>query len=196
MKKSFLILSLVITTVLFLSCRNGLLGREKTNSTEETAYIYLNVNTAGRTAMLKEDSTRVDRLKRIVLIGRHNGESHTFIDTTDEETTFVELLEELNDEDKKIKIQTGSWSFTLSATLDDVPFSGSTAQVIKTGTNTLSFNLSPEESYSNHGGMSIGVNVIKPVDADEPVLEKVVATLKKESGIRKKQMILQSQVML
>lgn len=173
MKKSFLIISLVITTTLFFSCRNGLQGRVNSGSDDEVAYIYINAETTGRSAMLKEDSTRVDRLTNIVLTGNHSGESYTLIDTGSEQT-----FAELTDEDKTFKVQTGSWSFTFSATLDGVPFSKNTTKEIIAGTNTLSFYLEPDSAYKNYGGMNITVFVEKPESPEDPVLEKVIATVK------------------
>lgn len=174
-KKSFLILSFVMVAALFVSCRNSVQGEKTPSGSNEYAYISINVQPVGRSAIVEKDSDLVKKINEIVLTGIREGDDEPIeLLTPDPETTFDELSEDISG----IKIQTGTWNFTFSAKLEDVAFSGTiNSQKIVTGNNTLNFTLAPE---INRGGFNIKLILQKSAQLstlDEEVLEKVVATL-------------------
>ncbi|MBO4857234.1 MAG: leucine-rich repeat protein [Treponema sp.] len=174
-KKSFLILSFVMVAALFVSCRNSVQGGKAPSGSNEYAYISINVQPVGRSAIVEKDSDLVKKINEIVLTGIREGDDEPIeLLAPDPETTFDELSEDISG----IKIQTGTWDFTFSAKLEDVAFSGTiNSQKIVTGNNTLNFTLAPE---INRGGFNIKLILQKSAQLstlDEEVLEKVVATL-------------------
>ena len=67
--------------------------------------------------------------------------------------------------DKRIELQTGYWSFTLSADLNGIPFSDTVTKLIEAGKeNEISFNLSVAEGFG--GGLGI---TLKFTDASNQV---------------------------
>ena len=165
-----------MVAALFVSCRNSVQGGNIPSGADDGyAYISINVKPAGRSAIVEKDSDLIKKLNEIVLTGIREGEAESIeLLAPDPDTTFDELAEQISG----IKIQTGTWSFTFSARLEGVLFSGTiNSQKIVTGNNTLSFTLAPE---TNRGGFSIKLEITKsPVQASmaDEVLEKVVATL-------------------
>ena len=130
MKNLFPILSILLLCTLFVSCSGLFESFNDDSSSAKTGYITLSVNTP-RTVLPSADKSK---LTNLVLEGTKTAESGLEI--------RADSLSELTS--KQIELETGSWSFTLSAKLNDVDFTSETVSAnISAGDVTpISFTLS------------------------------------------------------
>ena len=112
-----------------------------------------------------QEDLKVENLKKIkITVKLASGESKTLLE--------VDAYENLAD--YKIPVEEGTWDYTLSAMLKDVPYSGTTRKEIKKGlVNTISFKLSSDIHY---GKLSL---IVSWLNAEENSnANKIIATLK------------------
>ena len=112
-----------------------------------------------------QEDLKVENLKNIkITVKLASGESKTLLE--------VDAYENLAD--YKIPVEEGTWDYTLSAMLKDVPYSGTTRKEIKKGlVNTISFKLSSDIHY---GKLSL---IVSWLNAEENSnANKIIATLK------------------
>ncbi|MBQ7159849.1 MAG: InlB B-repeat-containing protein, partial [Treponema sp.] len=164
MKKKVLSLIALGALTLLWSCSNGFEERVgQVHSSDGKTYLVIDsASVASRSVNPGESDTDTSKLTDFVLKGTPENGSETELATTN---SLVELKE------KQIEIITGNWSFTLTAKLYGIDFSGTTTAEIKVGEiNTISFELKSVQTYG-------GINITVVFDAD-PNLTEVVATLK------------------
>lgn len=149
MKKTFIMNKLFVGLLafIFLSCSNAIQPKENVEKTDNSpAYICVKsaaLSDSSRTAL---PSTSISSLSDLVLTGNKTGTIPTELARSD---TFSELTSNV------IEIEPGSWSFTLSANLNGVAFSGTSSAVVVGGQSaSLGFLLS---SSADDGGFSITV---------------------------------------
>ncbi len=149
MKKTFIMNKLFVGLLafIFLSCSNAIQPKENVEKTDNSpAYICVKsaaLSDSSRTAL---PSTSISSLSDLVLTGNKTGTIPTELARSD---TFSELSSNV------IEIEPGSWSFTLSANLNGVAFSGTSSAVVVGGQSaSLGFLLS---SSADDGGFSITV---------------------------------------
>lgn len=174
MKKYWILLAFVASVAMLLSCGNDLQGASEVSSDGGT-YLVIGSASMARTVTPDKAETYLGKLTNLVLKGTRKSSDG---ETTDDEIMLApsadsgkESLDKLEDlVGKPIPIQTGIWSFTLTAKLEGVDFSGTLSnKEIRAGeTNTISFDL----AASGAGGMSITVQFTNTN------VSKVVATLK------------------
>lgn len=177
MKKNLWLIALAF---LLASCSN-LLNQSNSSSSSDTkssdGNTYLIVDKAGfqgaasamRAAATNlsptQEDLKVENLKNIkITVKLASGESKTLLE--------VDAYENLAD--YKIPVEEGTWDYTLSAMLKDVPYSGTTRKEIKKGlVNTISFKLSSDIHY---GKLSL---IVSWLNAEENSnANKIIATLK------------------
>ena len=164
MKKRLLFL--VAAAALFFSC-SGIVqnGTETQNSADGGTYLVIGSASMARSIAPSDSDKDASNLVSFVLKGTREEDEE--ITLAGDETPIADLAAL---SEQRIPIQTGSWSFTLTAKLNGVAFSGTTtATIVAETTNTISFEMKAVENY---GGMSVTVNF-----SDTNVTE-VVATLK------------------
>ena len=167
MRKCFLMLAFAAMIAL-VSCGNGIreTGEE---SSDGGTYLVIGSASVARTIKPDEGAANVGLLSSLELKGTRAGDEEITLTTAE---SYASLTTGDDENVKKIPIQTGNWSFILTAKLGDIDFSGTTTATIKTGTtNTISFELSANEPY---GGMYI---YLKIQEGGED-LTKITATLK------------------
>ncbi len=149
MKKTFIMNKLFVGLLafIFLSCSNAIQPKENVEKTDNSpAYICVKsaaLSDSSRTAL---PSTSIRGLSDLVITGNKTGTIPTELARSD---TFSELTSNV------IEIEPGSWSFTLSANLNGVAFSGTSSAVVVGGQSaSLGFLLS---SSADDGGFSITV---------------------------------------
>ena len=130
MKNLFPILSILLLCTLFVSCSGLFESFNDDSSSAKTGYITLSVTTP-RTVLPSADTSK---LTNLVLKGTKTG--------SDSLEKTADTLSELTSQ--QIELETGEWSFTLSAKLNDVDFKSETVSAnISIGEVTpLSFTLS------------------------------------------------------
>ena len=172
MKKLLIFLLSLALTGIFVSCNDGIDSDSEAlrASADGKTYLVIGGASLGRTVLTPKTASKED-LANFSLTG-------TFEDET-EAVTFVKAEEALTLEElgnKKIEIEAGNWTFTLSAELNSIPFSDTKSIEIKAGVvNTLSFDLKADSSYG--GGISVTLNF--PLDKS---INSVVAKFSDPSG--------------
>lgn len=138
-----------------------------TNDSSDGGTYLVVGNASVARSTISPDAPDLSKLSALVLKGTLTSEDGAAEKTLATADKFADLS------GKRISIRTGTWSFTLSAELGGVKFSGTKEDVsIEAGTtNTVAFELVAE---NNAGGMSVTVQFPK----DENVT-KVKATLSK-----------------
>ena len=177
MKKSLLLL--IAAVGLLFSCSNifdkG--GDEDRNSADGGTYLVIGSASVARTIDTDTVESYLKKLTGLVLTGiRTDADGKAEAETPLAEANSLAELTKDGDSSRKIPIQTGTWSFTLTANLDDVEFSDTLEGVeIKAGENNkISFNLTSKAS----GGMSITVQFYDTTES----LTGVTATLTNVNG--------------
>ncbi|WP_294428234.1 InlB B-repeat-containing protein [uncultured Treponema sp.] len=154
MRKCFLMLAFA-AMISLVSCGNGIRETGEESSDGGTYLVIRSALLARSLNPTANPADDVNRLENFVLKGTREGNDEI---TLAGGTTPIADLETL--QDTKIPIQVGNWSFTLTAFLDGLEFSGNTESTIKSGVeNAISFEMS---SVKNVGGMSITVNFDDP----------------------------------
>lgn len=150
----FAVVVCTLFSLTLISCSN-LFESESFDASNETGTAYICVKSAGtatssRTVFPTADSSK---LTNLVLKGtKQSGSTPT---GTQIELASAATLEALSSQ--KIEIESGSWTFKLTATMNGVAFSGTTTAVAKAGkTINLRFQLTPDSSIDK-GGFSITV---------------------------------------
>ena len=112
-----------------------------------------------------QEDLKVENLKNIkITVKLASGENKTLLE--------VDAYENLAD--YKIPVEEGTWDYTLSAMLKDVPYSGTTRKEIKKGlVNTISFKLSSDIHYGK-----LNFTVSWKEAEEKSNANKIVATLK------------------
>lgn len=154
MKKSLIFL---LAAALFFSCTN--ISHDdgaSHNSADGGTYLVVRSSSVRRTVVPGEEDAGLGQLKSLVLKGTRIADSKStpIVEEEQEELTLInaESYEKLKDE--LIPIQTGNWSFTLSADLNGITFSDTVEKKIEAGKeNEISFKLSVAEGFG--GGLGI-----------------------------------------
>lgn len=155
--KKFLLFLLSIA-MLFFSCSNISHddGSGDRDSADGATYLVIRSTSVNRTVVPSEEDAGLGALSNLVLKGTRIADSESVsTEETVQTLATAENYEKLTE--KKIEIQTGYWSFTLSADLNGIPFSDTVTKLIEAGKeNEISFNLSVEEGFG--GGLAITLN--------------------------------------
>ncbi len=162
------LLSLVV-----ISCSN-LFESESFDASDESGTAYICVKSAGTTNSNRTIFPTADanKLTNLILKGTKSVGSETT--GTEIELASADTLEVLSSQ--KIEIESGSWTFKLTATMNGVAFSGTTTAVAKAGkTINLRFQLTPDSSIDK-GGFSIKLMVEGDADEVEGLIYKANAT--------------------
>ena len=177
MKKSLLLL--IAAVGLLFSCSNifdkGV--EEDRNSSDGGTYLVIGSASVGRTIDTDTEESYLKKLTGLVLTGiRTDADGKAEAETPLAEANSLAELTKDGDSSRKIPIQTGTWSFTLTANLDDVEFSDTLegVEIKASENNKISFNL---EAQSN-GGINITVQFYDTTES----LTGVTATLTNVNG--------------
>lgn len=169
----FAVVVCTLFSLTLISCSN-LFESESFDASNETGTAYICVKSAGtatssRTVFPTADSSK---LTNLVLKGtKQSGSTPT---GTQIELASAATLEALSSQ--KIEIESGSWTFKLTATMNGVAFSGTTTAVAKAGkTINLRFQLTPDSSIDK-GGFSIKLMVEGDADEVEGLIYKANTT--------------------
>lgn len=141
---------LLLASVLLLSC--GADFESETDSSAGKACLSLRVSSLDAVNLSARDvvpTDTVDQLQNLSLTGRLNGGSEQTLATATYFSDFAET---------HIEVDTGIWTFTLNATLNGVPYIGTTgSMIIAGGAQTISFALEPKEvcHYDTTAGGSL-----------------------------------------
>ena len=164
--KKFLLFLLSIA-MLFFSCSN--ISHDDGSSDRDSAdggtYLVIRSTSVNRTVVPSEEDAGLGALKNLVLMGTRTADSKS-VPTEETEQTLATEESYAALSDKRIELQTGYWSFTLSADLNGIAFSDTvTNKLIEEGKeNEISFNLSVAEGFG--GGLGI---TLKFTDASNQV---------------------------
>lgn len=134
-------LKITLITSLIFSCSNiADDSNSKTLLPARTEKAYISVSIANQDNSSRTLLPKIE-ITNLVLKGGLNSDTQTILATAD---SLAEM------EGRAIAIQTGNWSFTLTATVSGVPFSSDTLSTsIASGSeNSLSFTLKPADAAS------------------------------------------------
>ncbi len=141
------ILSIVFLMLLALSFSacNNMSGVSRPNNNKGNVYLKVNVASVGRTAL--PDFPDVDSISdfTFTLTGKGPGDSElTPLATETNSTGKYASLSAL--QSASFPIQTGEWTFKLTASKEGTTLSDEISETITSGSNTLSFNLKWEDT--------------------------------------------------
>ena len=148
--KAISIILISIFSIFLFSCNNG---AEPLADKDDVAYINISSKvSAAKSIVPTTDEFNISKLKDFELSGVWNGsETRTLLEADDWDGIFGSC---------PFAVQTGTWDFTLSASLNEAQYSGTiNNKEIELGADPilLSFTLSPEaESY---GGFNLMFNI-------------------------------------
>ena len=167
------LLFLIASAALFFSCSDIVQnGVETQVSTDGGTYLVVGsaslASVAGRSIEPKENLFNVNNLTELVLKGTREGDEEIVLAGETPIATLTAL------KGTKIPIQTGNWSFTLSAKLNGVAFSGTAELAIVLGqVNSISFAM---QAVKDCGGLNVKLSF-----APDENVKKVVIMLKNSS---------------
>lgn len=168
MKKVLIFLLSLALAGIFVSCNDGIDSDSEAlrASADGKTYLVIGGASLGRNAVAP-GSVSIEDLTSLVLTGKIAGGE-------EKELAAADSLEGLTE--NPIEIVTGSWEFSLTALLNNIPFSGSESLEIEAGkVNAVSFVLAADPSYG--GGIYVTVNF--PANRD---VSKVEARLLNFTG--------------